>query len=131
MIGTLKVSAITVITFLVVVSQAAALCAAPKKLTGVYKSNDGGTYYVRRHGDSVWWMGESSDDGHSWTNVFKGTLNGNTFEGDWADVIGNNGRGTLTLEILGSIETGVHGFNRTGGSGSGFGGERWRIPCND
>lgn len=130
MIKALKLS-VTAILALVISSQAHALCVAPKKLTNKYKANDGGVYYVRRVGAAVFWMGESPDNGRSWTNVFKGTLNGNTFSGEWADVAGNNGSGTLTLRILGSIDTGVHGFERIGGTGSGFGGQRWGIPCND
>ena len=128
---TLGLCTISTLVLLAISSQADALCVAPKKLTNAYKANDGGTYFVRKLGNVVWWMGESADDGRSWTNVFRGTLNGNTFSGEWADVVGNGGRGTLTLRILGSIETGVHGFERIGNTGSGFGGERWSIPCND
>ena len=124
-------SAIAILAFVAVAPQAHALCVAPKKLTNIYKSNDGGTYFVRRVGSTVWWMGRSGDDGRSWINVFHGTLSGNTFMGAWSDVAGNSGSGTLTLRILGSIETGVHGFERIGGTGSGFGGQRWGIPCND
>lgn len=131
MIGALKLSLATMVALGVVTSQAAALCATPKNLSGMYKSNDGGTYFLRRAGDVVWWMGRSSDDGRSWTNVFRGTLNGDTFEGNWSDVIHNNGNGRLTLRMIGSIETGVSGFDRIGGSGDGFGGEHWRRPCND
>lgn len=121
----------TAILALAISSQAHALCVAPKKLSNMYKANDGGTYFVRRVGTTVFWMGESPDKGRSWTNVFRGTLNGDTFSGEWADVAGNSGSGTLTLRILGSIETGVHGFERIAGTGSGFGGQRWGIPCND
>jgi hypothetical protein len=132
MIKTLSLCATTVLAFLAFSTQADALCVAPKKLSNKYKANDGGTYFVRRVGNTVWWLGRSSDGGQSWTNVFKGTLNGNTFSGEWSDVAGrNSGHGTLTLQIQGSIETGVHGFRRIGGTGSGFGGERWSIPCND
>jgi hypothetical protein len=131
MIKTLTLCTTAMLTLLAISSQADALCVAPKKLTNKYKANDGGTYFVRRVGTTVYWMGESADGGRSWTNVFRGTLNGNTFSGDWADVAGNSGSGTLTLQILGSIETGVHGFKRIGGTGSGFGGQQWSIPCND
>ena len=132
MIKTLTLCATAAFTLLAFSSQADALCVAPKKLTNKYKANDGGTYYVRKVGNVVWWLGESADSGRSWTNVFRGTMNGNTFSGDWADVAGNvSGKGTLTLRIQGSIETGVHGFERIGATGSGFGGERWFIPCND
>ncbi|MGE3871937.1 MAG: hypothetical protein AB7F74_03160 [Parvibaculaceae bacterium] len=132
MIKTLTLCATAMLALLAISSQADAQCVAPKKLTNKYKANDGGTYYVRRVGNTVWWLGESADGGRTWSNVFRGTLNGNTFSGDWADVAGNfSGRGTLILQILGSIETGVHGFQRVGGSGSGFGGQRWSIPCND
>ena len=106
MIKTLTLCATAVLVVLAASSPASALCVAPKKLSNMYKANDGGTYFVRRVGNDVYWVGESADDGRTWTNVFKGTLNGNTFSGGWADVAGNiGGSGTLTLRILGSIAT--------------------------
>jgi hypothetical protein len=60
-----------------------------------------------------------------------GTTDGDTITGEWADVIHNSGFGTLTLKILGKLGTGVHGFDRIGGTGSGFGGQHCFMPCND
>jgi hypothetical protein len=131
MIRKLSPSAVTALVLLLTASQTSAQCLAPKGLTGVWKANDGGTYYVRRLGTTVWWMGESADEGRSWTNVFKGVLSGDTFTGEWADVVQASGRGTLTLKIEGAIGVGVHGWRKIGGSGDGFGGEHWFQPCND
>ncbi len=105
-----------------------AQCAAPKNVSGRWTANDGGTYYLHAIGNTLWWVGMSGDDGRSWTNVFKGTRNGNSIAGEWADVRGRAwGHGTLTLRISGTTF-----MERTGGSGSGFGGRRWgRGGCND
>ena len=64
--------------FVLLVSQASAQCVSPKGLTGAWKSNDGGTYFVRRLDRVVFWMGQSPDDGRSWTNVFRGITDGVT-----------------------------------------------------
>ena len=113
-------------------SAATAQCVSPKSITGVWKANDGGTYIVRRvQGTVVWWIGKSGDNGASWTNVFTGVINGNIINGEWADLVHNNGVGTLQLKIQGAIGTGVNGFDKIGGTGSGFGGSHWFMPCHD
>jgi hypothetical protein len=43
-------------------------------LTGAWAANDGGTYYVRQIGNTVWWLGLSADEGQTFANVFQGTL---------------------------------------------------------
>ncbi|MVN88562.1 hypothetical protein GO986_17645 [Deinococcus sp. HMF7620] len=110
--------------------QAHASCAAPKDMNGVWRSNDGGTYYVRQIGNQVWWMGQSSDSGKNWTNVFSGIRTGNTVKGTWADVPRGQVRsgGTLTLTISGT--TGVLGFARASATG-GFSGSKWFMNCDD
>jgi hypothetical protein len=106
-----------------------AQCVAPKTMTGVWKSNDGGTYYVRESGRDIWWIGVSGDDGKTWTNVYKGVRDGAVVTGTWADVRGKNkGAGMLNLHVDGS--SGVLGFSRREVSG-GFAGKRWFQPCND
>jgi hypothetical protein len=79
----------------------AELTATPaSNLSGVYKCNDGGTYYVRQNGNNLWWYGESGD-GVGWTNIFKGTIRGNDINGNWIDVPkGNNqGAGVMNLRV--------------------------------
>jgi hypothetical protein len=110
------------------VATAYAQCAAPKYVSGMWKANDGGTYHLHVIDNNVWWVGMSGDDGRSWTHVFKGTRNGNTIAGEWADVRGKPwGHGTLQLRISGTTF-----MEKTGGTGSGFGGSRWgRGGCDD
>jgi hypothetical protein len=108
---------------------AAAICAAPKSVSGVWASNDHGTYYMRRVGHNVWWLGDGPGD--SWMNVFKGTEDGQTITGQWADVNPVSGSGTLTLKIHGQLDHGILGFERIGSTGDGFAGTRWFKPCND
>ena len=107
-----------------------AQCVAPKDMNGVWKSNDGGTYYVKQTGNNIWWVGMSPDGGKSFTNVFKGVRNGAIVTGTWSDVPHGKTRsgGILNLHVDGT--NGVLGFSRREVSG-GFGGSRWFQPCND
>lgn len=108
-----------------------AICAASKDFNGIWKSNDGGTYYVRQIGNDVWWVGMSGDNGNTWTNVFKGVRNGNTVTGQWADVPRGkvNSGGILNLSVQGTNKS-VSGFTRSAVTG-GFGGSKWSKPCDD
>jgi hypothetical protein len=71
---------------------------------------DGGTYYIRRVGRNVWWVGLSgkpntSTIGETFSNVFRGTIAGSTITGNWADVRRDDPplrSGTVTLEVRGS-----------------------------
>jgi hypothetical protein len=58
---------------------------------------------VRQVGSDVWWLGMSADNGKSWTNVYKGSLNApaKTVDGLWSDVPKGGARssGTLNLTI--------------------------------
>jgi hypothetical protein len=63
-------------------------------LTGTWAGDDGGVYSLRQLGDQVWWLGMSGiggplvDRGHDFTNVYHGTLSGDTVTGTYADVPG-------------------------------------------
>lgn len=120
---------------IVLATNAEALCVSRSQLSGQWLADDGGTYHVRRNaGNVVWWMGKSSDEGRSWTNVFKGVYNPQTnlITGDWADVItrGNMNSGSLTLRLNGTLQH-LNGFEKVSGSGDGFGGRRWFFHCAD
>jgi hypothetical protein len=71
-------------------------------LTGVWTSNDGGTYYIHQIGRDVWWVGLSNGNGNFFTNVFHGTIQGSYVFGQWSDVpLGRTHNwGTLTLQII-------------------------------
>jgi hypothetical protein len=72
-------------------------------ITGIYRCNDGGTYYVRKVGDRVWWYGESGDGGTSWSNTFKGKMQGRSqIRGEWVDVPKGSARseGNLTIRQI-------------------------------
>jgi len=97
-------------------------------LTGVWKADDGGTYYVRQTGHNVHWYGERSKNNPAWSNVFVGEKNGKRIKGRWVDVPKGNimGRGTLKLEVRhrGNV---LVARKKTGG----FGGSRWtRVGYN-
>jgi hypothetical protein len=66
-------------------------------LTGTYRADDGGIYYVQRSSNTLWWAGMSLDSelpadlqwhrGLNFTNVFRGTINNDhTVTGAWSDV---------------------------------------------
>lgn len=103
-------------------------------LTGVWKGNDGGTYYIRNIGNDIWWLGISSaDDGKTFSNVLKGHINrdNKTINADWVDIPrGNNGfYGTLTLSIDSNAM--LHKVNESSYSISGkssccFGASTWK-----
>jgi hypothetical protein len=79
----------------------------PQSLTGVWKSNDGGKYYLRHNGNVVWWIGLSGgNDGRTYSNTFRGTITtlpgfDGVIDGEFVDVprgaIMNSGK--LLLDI--------------------------------
>jgi hypothetical protein len=100
-------------------------------LTGVWKCNDGGTYYIRQVGNDIVWFGEHPGSG--WSNVFNGQRNGDRVSGRWMDVPKGVAHGSGTLEftitsnpLLNSLgnqaaETILEMARATGG----FGGRTW------
>ena len=133
--GILTATAFTLATILAGQSPASAQCASRNQITGIWHSDDGGSYSVRRVGHVIWWVGESADGGQSFKNVYRGEINGNTITGEWMDVQNANGfhgdtnRGTLTLQLEGDLQH-LFAFNKVSDTG-GFGGRRWSFPCND
>lgn len=113
-------------------------------VTGTYRADDGGIYYVQQSssGSQVWWAGMSLDSGMTadkvwhrgleFTNVFRGTISGNSITGEWADVARGSilQSGTLTLTIGGT--TGAAQLTKTSATG-GFGASTWNQtpPLDD
>src|ERR1700684_2611506 len=77
-----------------------AQCMLPKDITGTWRANDGGHYYVRQVGDEIWLFGQSGDGGKSWANVYHGVRNGTTVTGTWADVPRGAKRSSGLLNLL-------------------------------
>ncbi len=97
-------------------------------LTGVWRSDDHGTYYLRQSGNKLNWYGELSKNNPAWSNVYQGEIHGDTIQGKWVDVPKGHvmGRGALRLKIRhsGNVLVAEH---KTGG----FGGSRWtRVGYN-
>jgi len=90
-------------------------------LSGKWRGNDNGNYFIRQDGPEMWWLGMSADNGASWTNVFRGQVQGMGISGQWADVpLGRmNNKGTLQLHIVNFNQ--MQRTNQTGG----FGGSTW------
>jgi hypothetical protein len=106
-------------------------------LTGAWRVNDGGVYYIRQVGDCVWWFGTDLADldpgnmGQSgFANVAAGRVNGTEMELEWADLTLGNivGGGGLTV----TIDEGGDRLEVTKQRGDwGFGGKTFnRIEAN-
>jgi hypothetical protein len=89
-------------------------------LTGVWHADDVGTYYIRQIGNAVWWLGMSRDQGRSFANVFRGTVQGYSLQGSWVDVpMGADGvlgggslflyGGSLSTELVKNAQTAGYG----------------------
>lgn len=94
---------------------------AEADLTGVWSCDDGGLYYIRQLGDTLWWYGEHSLSNPAFSNVATGTINGNTISLNWADVPKGQttSSGILVLNIESSDR--LTALQKTGG----FGGSTW------
>ena len=90
-------------------------------LTGVWNCDDGGKYYLRQLGNTLWWYGELDPMSPNWSNVARGTISGNTIQMEWADVPKGSimQSGILKLKLLSSNE--IQAEQKTGG----FGGSIW------
>ena len=90
-------------------------------LTGVWNCDDGGKYYLRQLGNTLWWYGERDPNDPSWSNVAKGYISGNSIHLEWADVPKGDYllNGTLTLHIVSDNE--LQATEKTGI----FGGSIW------
>lgn len=91
-------------------------------LTGTWKGDDGGIYWIREDGGIVWWGGvspgpTSTRAGRRYTTVFRGEIQGSVITGTWAELPRGAApldRGKLILAIEGGR---VPTLRRTGGVG--------------
>jgi hypothetical protein len=90
-------------------------------LTGVWNCDDGGIYYVRQLGTTVWWYGELDPNAPNWSNVMRGTISGNMINADWSDVPKGSvmQNGNLVLQIASNNR--LVAVSKTGG----FSGSVW------
>ncbi len=91
-------------------------------LTGVWRCDDGGHYYLRQLGKTLYWYGELNMTKPQWSNVYNGRIKGDMIGGTWADVPKGKatGNGQLTLKIKQNGNVLV-AEQKSGG----FGGSRW------
>jgi len=105
-------------------------------LTGTWAGDDQGVYYLRQLGDQVWWLGMSGlgaplvDRGTEFSNVYLGTLSGDTVTGTYADV--PQGRildqGPVVLKLTPTSGGGISLVRTDPVLATGFGGSRF-TPC--
>lgn len=97
-----------------------AVCVAD--LTGKWSCDDGGTFYLRQIGNSLYWYGECDKIEPAWSNILTARIKGDQIRGNWVDVPKgrNMGSGNLHLAIKqgGNVLVAI---DKTGG----FGGSRW------
>jgi hypothetical protein len=105
-------------------------------LTGTWKGDDNGVYYLRQLGDQVWWLGMSGIGGPlvargtDWTNVYHGTLAGGTVTGTYADVPGGKiqDNGPVVLKLTSTSGGGMSLVRTDPLLSTGFGGTLL-TPC--
>jgi hypothetical protein len=105
-------------------------------LTGTWNGDDSGVYYVRQLGDQVWWLGMSGlggpavHRGNAWTNVYRGTLKGDTVTGTYADVPGGaiQDKGPVVMKLTRTSDGGISLVNVNPVLDTGFGGSMF-TPC--
>jgi hypothetical protein len=96
-------------------------------LTGVWKADDNGIYYLRETGDGrLWWFGTDvgRSTGNTFSNVAIGQIDGDVIRLEWADVPYGTwlNRGNLTLQVSADGRT-LTKIEATGG----FGGSTWTL----
>jgi hypothetical protein len=94
------------------------------QLTGVWSSDDAGTYYVRQVDNTVWWLGLSVDEGRTFANVFRGQLQNGQVAGQWADIPLGQTASAGTLAVTGGAGALTTAWQRTSATG-GFSGASW------
>lgn len=105
-------------------------------LTGTWAGDDQGVYYLRQIGDQVWWLGMSglgqafAERGTDWTNVYLGTLSGDTVTGTYADVPQGKilDKGPVVLKLTRTPDGGISLVRTDPVLETGFGG-RMLTPC--
>jgi hypothetical protein len=92
-------------------------------LTGLWVGDDGGNYYIRHTEDGeIWWLGVALESPTRFSNVARGTIEGNSIQLDWVDVPWGRtgGGGVLTLRVASNGRS-LTRLNQTGD----FGGANW------
>jgi len=105
-------------------------------LTGTWAGDDGGVYYLRHLGDQVWWLGMSGlggplvDRGIDFTNVYRGTLSGDTVTGTYADVPQGKilDQGPVVMNLSRTSDGGISLVRKDPVLETGFGGKMF-TPC--
>ena len=114
---------IKVVLFAIVMLAAAPVSGVRADLTGRWSCNDGGTYYLRQTGSTLYWYGEAGAGRQpAWANVFSGRIRDDRVTGRWIDVPKgrSSGSGNLVLAIEGEGAV-LRSVEKSGG----FGGSRW------
>jgi hypothetical protein len=95
---------------------------AAADLSGKWNCDDGGQYYLRQVGNTLYWYGELSAANPAWSNIYQGRIQGDRIEGSWVDVPKgqSSSRGILNLRIKENDNV-LEVTHKTGG----FGGSRW------
>ena len=90
-------------------------------LTGVWKSDDGGRYYIRQEGSTLVWYGENKPVSPGWANLSYGTVSSAYLHLKWADMPKGQATSSGRLDLKAIDENHLLRTDVTGG----FGGSKW------
>jgi hypothetical protein len=69
-------------------------------LSGRWRCDDGGTYYITQVGNALVWLGESGDCGRSWAHIGVGKISNDSVEVAWVDIPKASGTQNGSLRLL-------------------------------
>ena len=121
-LGTVVTVLCLVVISLLAVAEFRHSSAATVDLSGAWRCNDNGNYYIKQVGNDVWWLGRGAD----FANVYRGkmtvrgALGSSVFViGEWADVPApgtlTRANGQLDLKVISATQFTIVG--QTGGFG--------------
>jgi hypothetical protein len=103
----------------------------PYDISGTWRGNDTGLYYLKQVNSCVWWSGMSDFDGQypgeAWIMTFRGHVTDTgRITGDFVDVKSTNpGSGTLTIDLRPDPATQVLGMFKVEQTGHPVGVSSW------
>ncbi|MEO6349934.1 MAG: hypothetical protein ABIP53_04710 [Candidatus Limnocylindrales bacterium] len=105
---------------------------SPYDISGTWRGNDTGVYYVKQLDSCVWWSGMSDFEGQypgeAWIMTFRGHVTETgRISGDFVDVKSTNpGTGTLTIDLRPDATSQILGMYKVDQTGHPVGVSTWK-----
>ena len=74
-----------IIVLALVLAACSSVYAAPLDLTGVWRTNNNSTYYIRQIDQEIWWVGTAPDG--AWMNTARGEISHKTKSGNLKEIL--------------------------------------------